>query len=398
MNKNKLLIGCSSVLALSLLLAAVAGYFIYQRFARFFSMIHTEMPAELKQPRVIAGQELLEKASFLQVKRLGRISSILYGKFDPSLDSELCIVGQTGALFLDEQGNQKDSVTFAKAVETVLGFKAEGTNRRYGQIDVVDVDGDHIYEFLVRENLNGAAELIGHDGKTIWTYDEGDGENSFLEDMTAGDIDGDGKAEYVAAYLNGKGLVLLDHSRKEIWSKPEVHANTVQMLDTDGSGKLKILHDAYTQIVLRDTSGNVLSGGETGNYIGHFSLVRWPSKKDRQYALHFSHDVTRLLDYNGKTVKEFNAPLSKDLYRVHGITVKLKAEGPEYFAAVAESIVYERSVFYVYNSTGSLVYQEILPEAYESIAAFPLGLSGREAILLGGDGEVIEYKMNDPAR
>jgi hypothetical protein len=388
---NKILIGCASALALFLLLAGVAGYVIYQRFAPLFSSFET--PEQLKQPRVLLGDDLFEKRLFIQQKNLGRITSMTYGELDPGPGPELCIVGQTGAVFTDEQGNLKASVTFAKQVETFRGVKVEGINSRIGEIRVVDIDHNQSCEFLVR-NLMDKEELINHQGETVWRYSEADQQDSFLNDMNAGDVNGDHRTEYVVAHLGGKGLLLLDDSLKEIWSKPDVHANVVELVDTDGSGRLKILHDDGTHMVLRDAAGNVISDGQTGYYIGHFSVVRWPSKKDRPYALHFSRDVIRLFDFNGKTMKEFQAPLSDKLHRVHGVPVKLRADEPEYFAAVAEFSVFERSVLYIYDSAGSLIYQEVLPGAYEAIASVPLDQTARESILLGGKDEVVEYRMN----
>jgi hypothetical protein len=392
-NKNKILIGCSVTLAISLMLAAVVGYYVYRQIRNFYASIHPEPPAEIQQPRVLVGQDLFEKKFFLDAKRLGDITTIVYGKLHPGHEPELWVVGNTGAIFLDGQGNQIESVTFEKEKDDVLGLKVEGTNRRSGQIDVVDVDGDLVNEFLIRNDLLNGAELIGHDGKSIWKYDESDKKHSFLDDMTAGDIDGDGKAEYVAAYLNGKGLVLLDHSLKEIWSKPEIHAHTVEMVDTDGSGKMKILYsDHVRHLSLRDASGNVISDGETDHSIYHLSLVRWPSKKDRQYVVDFSDDVIWLMDFNGKTVKAFKAPLVQNLYRMHAVAVKLKPNEPQYLAAIAG--FKDRSVLYVYSSTGDMVYQEVLPADYESIVAYPVYNTGQESILLGGRDEVLQYKMN----
>ena len=58
---------------------------------------------------------------------------------------------------------------------------------------------------------------------------------------------------------------------------------------------------------------------------------------------------------------------------------------------VAEYSVFNRSVFYVYDSKGKLVYQEVLPETCSAIMASPNGLSGTESILICGQGRVLKY-------
>jgi hypothetical protein len=56
---------------------------------------------------------------------------------------------------------------------------------------------------------------------------------------------------------------------------------------------------------------------------------------------------------------------------------------------------WSRTILYVFGRGRVLIYQEILPETCESIAAITFERSGNESILIGGDGEVFEYKVRE---
>lgn len=98
-------------------------------------------------------------------------------------------------------------------------------------------------------------------------------------------------------------------------------------------------------------------------------------------------------DFDGKVVAQFNAPKCGTLGHARGIPVKLKTDQPEYFAVIVEFSNWKRSILYVYNQSGALVYQEILTEPCASIAAVSIDNSNVESILVGGVGKVWQYKL-----
>ena len=390
MTNRNIAIGCAAAFAATLVLIFGGGYLIYRFYTPAFE--RPQIPEQLKRARIIVNTASLVKSTFIESKELGEIKSMAYGELDPSPGPELVIVGQTGALFTDENGNVKSHLWFVEHMDRHWGIKIHGSKSRFGDIQIVDVNGDHICEFLVRNSF-GEAELIGHNGQTIWTY-TGTRRDEFLEDMTAGDIDRDGEAEYIVAYLNGKGLVLLDKSLNEIWNKPDVHSHHVEVAEIDGDGHPTIIHDDSARIVLRDYNGNIVEESDTGHYIGScFSVARGPTKKDKPHLLYSSDGVIRLVDSHGKSVVDYLAPLSESFCKTHGVTVKFNAHEREYFAVVVEESLFQRSILYIYNAAGNLVYQEVLAESCASIAAAPLDKTETEVLLLGAEEKVLEYRM-----
>jgi hypothetical protein len=156
---------------------------------------------------------------------------------------------------------------------------------------------------------------------------------------------------------------------------------------------MEIVHSDHTRIVLRNRDGKVISQGETGHYVFSFSLLHWPTNKDRQYVLHLADGKIRLFDFLGNTVAEYRAPLSEELLHVYGTMVKLSPNQAEYFAAIVQYRRLKRSVLYMYDNVAELVYQEVLPECYSSIAAMASADKQAETLLVGGNGEVLQYRL-----
>jgi hypothetical protein len=81
------------------------------------------------------------------------------------------------------------------------------------------------------------------------------------------------------------------------------------------------------------------------------------------------------------------------LWDAYGVPVKLKRNEADYLAVIVEASRDSGAVLYVYDPSKRLVYQEVLPSG-SSIAAIPIGSSGAEQILVGGNGTVWAYTKN----
>ena len=168
------------------------------------------------------------------------------------------------------------------------------------------------------------------------------------------------------------------------------------MVDTNGDGTLEIV-ERSSGLTVRDGRGEIISQNRPVPFISNFSLCHWPGKNDRAYVLMSDDNTTWILDFEGKTVAQLEAPKAhRGMAR--GVPVKLKADQPEYFAVLVELQFYwRRSILYIYNPNHKLVYQEILPETCGAIAALPLDRSGTDALLVGGWGKVWQYQIRNAA-
>ncbi len=376
---KKFLIGGCAVLVVLAVIVITLGYFAWQRFvAPVMSSIvppSLQMPSELESPAVIVGDGLLSKSVFWEGKGVGPVTDIRVGQLDTQPGLEMGIAGSRGAVFADDQGNVNRSVIF---------------KGRSDHVDIIDIENDGVCEFMNRGSWAIAASLIDHNGDTVWAYSAG------VDDMAAGDIDGDGSLEFVVGFNGGGGVHLVETNGDRVWRQRDGNVWHVEMADTNGDGQLDIVHsNAAGEMKVRDRNGNILSQARTAPYFSSFSLCRWPTKTDRKYALLAEDETIWLFDFGGKSVAQFQAPECGKLGHARGVPVKLKSSEREYFAVIVEFRNWERSILYVYDANGALIYHEILAETCGSIAAMSLDDSATEKLLIGGKGRVWQYEVED---
>jgi hypothetical protein len=74
------------------------------------------------------------------------------------------------------------------------------------------------------------------------------------------------------------------------------------------------------------------------------------------------------------------------------VWAELEKNRPKYLAVVANFAAIDRSLFYLYDAQGKLIYQEILPEECNAVAVLPPeNSSGRDEILVSGEKTVWRY-------
>ena len=87
MNKKKLFVGCSVALGVAVILIITGAFFAYKYLVSPVLSARTKMPEELKAPRVLTGSDFLSKEIFVQNSKLGTITDIAFGEFDPTPDA-----------------------------------------------------------------------------------------------------------------------------------------------------------------------------------------------------------------------------------------------------------------------------------------------------------------------
>ncbi|MBI5117116.1 hypothetical protein HZA56_11635 [Candidatus Poribacteria bacterium] len=376
MNWKKVALGCSISSAVLVVIIAVGGYFAFRHFRKFIPG-RMEIPKNLIDASVLTGSDLLSKKTFFEDSRLGKITDIELGELDPSPGQEIGIAGSRGAAFLDEEARLKSTIMFSGETDDV---------------NIIEINADGVCEFLNRGSWGVSASLMDHKGNVIWTYSDETG----VDDMDSGDMDGDGTMEFVVGFNGGGGVHLVDINGKKKWSESDGNVWHVEFVDTNGDGILEIVHsNAGGQMTIRDQNGKVVRRTHPGPYFSHFSLCKWPTQKDHEYALLAENDTIWIFDFDGKTVAQFTAPKCGTLGHARGTPVKLMADQPEYFATLVEFRHWNRAILYVHDRDGKLMYQEILPETCASIAALSLSDSKTDTLLVGGDGKVWQYKAGN---
>lgn len=385
MKTKWLIIGCSTVAGIFIIVVAVGMWYAVKTaksftsdFAKDFANItrEPEMPADLKKPRVIAGDGFVMSNTVYGHGDLKEITSIVRGNLDGAASDEIGVASPEGAAILDKDFAEKSYVRYF-------------TPSRW--VDVVDVEGDGVCEYLNRGGYGSYASLIDHNGKPLFNFaDIG------VFGSAYGDVDGDGKLEFAVACGGAmqSAITLFDSRGKKRWSVPEMYVSEVLMADTDGDGRPEVVYiDPYGKIVVVNAARKVVSREKPDvEFTRAISLVPWPTRSDPKRILAPSGAKLFIIGFDAKTIATVDAPgLDKEVWDCLATYVRLEKGEPDYLAVIASYDGWNRAVLYVYDHEKKLVYEEVTLGTHKSILAVLRGNAGAESLLLGSNEWLWRY-------
>ncbi len=378
MDVKKVIIGSCVAIVLFGALFIGASIWILPRLMAWMPSPPPEPAPEPSSPVVTKGSGLFIRELLVEYVPTGTVTDIAFADLDSDGVPEIGIAGNSGAVLLDQHYNVKFSVSFKS---------------RPKHVDIIDVEGDGNCEFINTGHWGSNPRLFDHDGSTRWSYG---GAMPGVDDMCSGDIDGDGELEFVVGFNGRGGVHLLQADGKRQWKKPDGNVWHVEMVDTDGNGSLEILHsNARGEMKIRDAEGNVLSSTRPPGFLARFSLCNWPDKTGPQRVLHLDGDKLTVLNFDANVVAKLQATALEGAVTLAATPVRLKKNEREYFAAIAGVYVNDQATLWVYDANKKLIYEETIPEHCAAIAALDLDDSGTDAILVGGQGRIYEYTLQE---
>jgi len=435
MRSKRIIIVISVIAGCGFILLVVAGLLLYKSIIRPL-MVMQEVPPELSQPRVITGAGLLVKSEFYRVGKesswrdltdpdkvksgLDRVNDIAVGQLDGQGDLDVGLAGQLGLTLLDRRGNLTKRINYRfEKGKSRSGFPIEREKDSFFNMRILDVEGDGVCEVLGSGGLDGMA-LFDHQGNVLFSRGEHEKGKSGIHEVAFGDVDGDGVKEFIVAWglEPWNGLELLDRYGNSRWRREEQFLpREMEVIDVNGDGKVELVEEDGTRLKIRDSEGQVKSEVTAPVYVSHMSLCPQPNNQGPPRGLTISNGSLWLIDLDKENYAKYDAPLSTikleepkvitgpglsepitfdtaAVYQAKGVWAELEKGRPKYLAVIANFAVIDRSLFYLYDAQGKLIYEEILPEECDAIAVLPPeNSSGRDELLVSGQSTIWHYSM-----
>jgi hypothetical protein len=332
--------------------------------------------ADPPKSEVTLGNNLLERQPFLTNDKLSSIRSITKAKSDSAMN--LIIAGESGALTVDQNGKQGAFILF---------------DRRVGETVPVKAQENEPLKFMNRGGGWQPVSLLDSNGRTLWMYPVE--KRDAADSMAAGDLNRDGKLEFLVG-MNGRGgLHLLDANGKEIWEKPAGNVFSVEVLDKGPSGAPEILHSG-NGIVVRNADGNeirTIKNCDGGNFtllgqsaVGTNPLIVCVYGEPRLGGL-------RLVDLTDNVVRSFKLPGYG--HAPQGAVVYLNGPNNPPFYAFVRTIQASGwgSDLTIYDSDGALIFHETYEAYYLTLASLTEKRDGLDVLLVGENSRVWLYRM-----
>lgn len=251
----------------------------------------------------------------------------------------------------------------------------------------VDLEGDGVTAYF-DARPRPRATLISGEGKVLWSFpaEESPDYQRHAMSMCPVDLEGDGRPEFVVGC--GGGIHAIDRAGKVLWSKDGGNVFSVEAVHTAGS--TLIVHQNGMQDVVRATDGTEVRRFRVDGV--HGRLFSWPGTLGEGEVLKLDQDSFAVVDLSGR-VKESH-DLNPDIgYLVSVLPVRL---GGQTCYAATTNIAYQHGagVFYLFDPSGKVLYEEVFSQRVGGIAVLPDTQDpGRDRILVGVLGDLIEIRQ-----
>jgi hypothetical protein len=438
------------LLGIFVIMGGLFAYGLYRAYSFWNSLASTkEIPAGLQEVRVLKGQDFLKKSDFFKLDSQKMLTTIkkstdlkdekerqkylesemakgIYGFDDLKvIDQDVIAVGQFGAYVFDLNGTQKRFAAFEPTAQKVkVGpYETESYSVQANNLRIVELEKNR-YGFLTFGYTDGV-RIFDENGLSIWAYGKQEirlgkifqsdkerkeeaAKSVYVLEAGVGDLNGDGVSEYIVA-RKSDGIRAFTRDGQEMWFQPaDFPSERLEVRDLDGDGKNELIQigeavrNAEGSIV-RETKGGYgdavlfVAGKEkkiTLQYCSIYQLALTCKTEDDEIVLRgdaplsdVKLDKPRKLELPGSESITFD---SESVSSPKAVWVHLRKDKPAYLAVVAPFIGIPRANLYVYDSSGTLIYHELLPETAETITVLP-GENGVEQLLVGGQQTIWKY-------
>jgi hypothetical protein len=191
---------------------------------------------------VVVGKGLLKADTLFSQPKLGNVTAIEILK-DDSLPTQILVVGNKGASFINEKGEELNYVSF------------EYGDRPMGLGNVQPVFKDDGIMYFDRGGGWGPVSFHDQNGKKLWEFVKSPDGDSPHGDAALIDIDGNGDYGFIVATGSG-GLFAFNKTGEQIWREDVGNVTSVGVFKENGVPY--IIHNDQESILIRSVDGKLI--------------------------------------------------------------------------------------------------------------------------------------------
>jgi hypothetical protein len=337
----------------------------------------SQTPEDLRRAKVDRGASDFNKRVFDEYSDLGRITDLRYGRFSNDPQPELVVVGTAGAVFVGSDQRVKKTIHFIP--------------RMYNRVVLIELKAGEAPAFLGRGgSWIEKVHVFDENGALRWEY----GSFSGIDDSAAGDVNGDGVAEFAVGLNGGGGVRLLNAEGRELWRKREGNVWHVEIAYPKQGAPGVIIHsDARGTLTMRNGGGEVLARYRPARFVSDFALARWGNDARPRHLILAGEGVVLVLDLDGRQTAQLEAPgLHPKYFGFAASTPVCFSAVHCYFATLVDYASWDRSVLYLNDPAGKIAYREVFEQRCGAVGTIPAAPGTKdESLLVGCSGEVWKY-------
>ncbi len=339
-----------------------------------FQESSTTVARESRFPFTAVSDIPLQKRHIYERNTIGRIEVLTYGNFDKISGDEIVILS-TNSLTYMQPGSYEIS-----------------TQTKYDQ---EDCDGCvHMYPYVVPDGkgsllVSTSNGVSGANGNLRWIW-EADGFSRVVPIQN--------KTEHpkFLGYQNTDYITLHDAEGKVLWSN-NIPVSDIGRYNTPEGEQLPFAVTGYKekrQLNIYSQDGKLYKTIKLPGWASNIEEISWP---DHGNLLVGSGSWIGILNQNGDELLKYiiQDTSFRPYHGPEGTAVKFNATEKSYLAVLSHgSSGYARSVLLIFNSEGTLVWQEEL-KTLSTIIAVPNADKSSEVLLVGGIDGLIEFSLSN---
>ncbi|HZQ94304.1 MAG TPA: hypothetical protein VFA67_04795 [Candidatus Sulfotelmatobacter sp.] len=342
------------------------------------------------QPGIRTGAALFTRGTFLVTPSTGRVTDIEFGELRAPGKLELGVAGEYGAEFFDRYRVQQARIEFEP--RDLQGWNTGS--------EIVKRTSKNPLLFFRHDGGYNAA-LADSQGGNLWQFPY-DGVSS----AAFGFVGPDGAPEFffVDQYGAKDGTVeACDLKGQTIWRREGIARwnSSLALVKLDASGPPALVLDSGTDLLAIDHSGHTIFKHPEVVNLAEFTTVTWPPLCPEQCLIASGDRELFLTSPDGKEpIGRLPALYTRDL---RAVAVKFY-EDRDPLLAVVGLLKYQgqlvgfkavRGALYIFDAAGKPVYNEVLNELCQSVAALPSADGKTETLLVGAENKVLEYRPSN---